>query len=45
MLGYNGNFDWKPNPEGGIVVTIPPIPINRVPCKDVWVLKLEGLKN
>ncbi|XP_076073932.1 alpha-L-fucosidase-like isoform X1 [Mytilus galloprovincialis] len=45
MLGYVGNFDWKPNPGGGIEVTIPPITINKLPCNDVWVLKLENLFN
>lgn len=43
MLGYVGNFDWKPNSGGGIEVTIPPITINKLPCNDVWVLKLENL--
>ncbi|XP_063445500.1 alpha-L-fucosidase-like isoform X1 [Mytilus trossulus] len=43
MLGYVGNFDWKPNPGGGIEVSIPPITINKLPCNDVWVLKLENL--
>lgn len=45
MLGYDGNFDWKPNPGGGIEVTIPPITINKLPCNDAWVLKLENLQN
>lgn len=42
MLGYSGNFDWKPY-SGGIQVTIPPISIIKLPCNDAWVLKLEGL--
>lgn len=42
MLGYSGNFDWKPY-DGGIQVTIPTISINELPCNDAWVLKLEGL--
>ena len=42
MLGYSGNFDWKPY-AGGIQITIPTISINELPCNDAWVLKLEGL--
>ncbi|XP_063398123.1 tissue alpha-L-fucosidase-like [Mytilus trossulus] len=45
MLGYNGNFSWRPNAYGGIDVTIPPIPFNLMPSVDAWVLKISGLKN
>lgn len=45
MLGYQGNFSWKPNSSGGIVIQIPVIPFDKIPCQDAWVFKLTGLKN
>ena len=45
MLGYEEKFDWKPaSDKGGIIVTFPPIPINKLPSKWAWVLKLENIK-
>ncbi|XP_076115657.1 alpha-L-fucosidase-like [Mytilus galloprovincialis] len=43
MLGYDGNFSWKPNEYGGINVTIPAIPINMLPNKEAWVIRISGL--
>ena len=45
MLGYEGKFDWKPaSDKGGIIVTFPPIPVNKLPSKWAWVLKLESIE-
>ncbi|XP_064609241.1 alpha-L-fucosidase-like [Liolophura sinensis] len=43
LLGYEGEFDWQPGTSGGITVEIPPIPINRMPCKWAWTLKFQNL--
>ncbi|XP_041349241.1 alpha-L-fucosidase-like [Gigantopelta aegis] len=45
MLGYQGNFDWTPQPLGGMNIYIPPIPFNKLPSKWAWVFKMENLKN
>ena len=45
MLGYEGEFDWKPaGDKGGIIVIFPAIPVNKLPSKWAWVLKLENIK-
>jgi len=45
MLGYQGEFAWKPaGDKGGIIVTFPAIPVNKLPSKWAWVLKLENIK-
>jgi alpha-L-fucosidase len=44
MLGYKGTLDWKSlGPSGGIVVLIPPISPDQLPCQWAWVFKLENL--
>jgi alpha-L-fucosidase len=46
MLGYKGALNWKSlSPTGGIVVLIPPIPTDQLPCQWAWVFKLENLAN
>ena len=45
LLGYPGEFGFKPGQYSGMVVKIPPIPFNKMPCKWGWVFKLVGLKN
>ena len=45
MLGYDGTFKWQAHPGGGIVLTIPPIPANKMPCKWAWTFKINNLKN
>lgn len=45
MLGYPGNFSWKPNPGGGMTIQIPVIPFDQIPSQDAWVFKIQGLKN
>ena len=45
MLGYHGNFSWKPHSGGGMEIQIPVIPINEMPNFDGWALKITGLTN
>ena len=45
MLGYEGKFSWKPaTDKGGIIVTLPGIPVNKLPSKWAWVFKLEKIQ-
>lgn len=42
MLGYEGKFAWKPaTDKGGLIVTVPCIPTNKLKSKWAWVFKLE----
>ena len=42
MLGYEGKFAWKPaTDKGGLIVTVPCIPTNKLKSKWTWVFKLE----
>ena len=44
MLGYEGKFAWEPiGDKGGIIVTFPAIPINKLPSESAWVLMLENI--
>ncbi|CAH1794582.1 unnamed protein product, partial [Owenia fusiformis] len=43
LLGYAGTFNWHKRTGGGIVVEIPPIPANQMPCQWAWVFRLDGL--
>ena len=44
MLGYEGKFAWEPiSDKGGIIVTFPAIPINKLPSESAWVLMLENI--
>ncbi|KAL5013416.1 hypothetical protein ScPMuIL_007686 [Solemya velum] len=45
LLGFPGNLNWKPASPSGVIINIPPIPINKMPCKWAWVFKMEGLSN
>ncbi|XP_041364484.1 alpha-L-fucosidase-like [Gigantopelta aegis] len=45
LLGYTGEFGFKPGQYSGMVIKIPPIPFNKMPCQWGWVFKLQGLKN
>ena len=45
MLGYEGEFNWKPaTDKGGMIVTFPSIPVSKLPCQWAWALKLENVK-
>ncbi len=44
LLGYKGDpFKWAAHSGGGIDITFPAIPENKMPCEWTWVLKLEKL--
>jgi len=45
MLGYGAELKFTKNPQGGITVQLPMIPISKVPCQWAWTLKLVGLGN
>ncbi|XP_071115108.1 alpha-L-fucosidase-like [Haliotis cracherodii] len=47
LLGYSsGAFEWtSAGPTGGISITIPVIPANKMPCKWAWVFKITNVKN
>ncbi|CAG5136669.1 unnamed protein product [Candidula unifasciata] len=45
LVGYPGNFQYTSLGSGGITVTLPPIPVSRMPCEWSYVLRLEGLQN
>ena len=45
MLGYEGEFNWKPaTDKGGITVTFPGFRMSKLPCQWAWALKLENVK-
>lgn len=43
LLGFSGTFEWKARPEKGLVVSIPPITIDKLPSKWAWVFKLTSV--
>jgi alpha-L-fucosidase len=43
LVGYPGMLDWKARPAGGIDITIPAIPYDKLPCQWAWVFKLNNL--
>jgi alpha-L-fucosidase len=43
MLGYGPAMNWKSAPTG-LVIDVPPISFNELPCRNAWVFKLTGLK-
>ncbi|KAH9508466.1 hypothetical protein Btru_055281 [Bulinus truncatus] len=44
MLGYPGSFKWA-SVLSNMVVSIPSIPINKLPCKWAWIFKLTNITN
>ncbi|KAK7101787.1 alpha-L-fucosidase-like [Littorina saxatilis] len=44
MLGYQGKFAWEKT-STGMSISIPAIPVNELPCKWAWVLKLTNIQN
>lgn len=46
LIGYKGKeFSWKPaSDKGGLLVSVPGIAVNDLPCKWAWVFKLENVK-
>lgn len=46
MLGYEATLKWDSRgPSGGIVVHVPAIPDNKMPCHWAWVFKLDHIKS
>ncbi|XP_035826116.1 alpha-L-fucosidase isoform X2 [Aplysia californica] len=45
LLGYSGQLDYDYSPGYGLVIQIPPIPFNKMPCEWVWVFKLTNIAN
>ena len=43
LLGYQTPLKWVGRPGGGMVITIPSIPIDKMPCQWSWVIKFSGL--
>lgn len=43
LLGYNGKLQWK-QVNNNIIVEMPIIPFNEIPCQYAWCLKLENIK-
>jgi len=44
LLGYPQPLAWRPGAKG-LVVDVPPLSINDLPCRDAWVFKLTSVKN
>lgn len=45
LLGYPDPLKYTPLQSGGVIVNIPSIPTNLMPCQWAWALRLTGLKN
>ena len=44
MLGYKESLKWSSRaPDEGIVVTVPAIHENEMPCQWAWVFKLDDI--
>ena len=43
MLGYGPAVNWK-SAHTGLVIDVPLISFNELPCRNAWVFKLTGLK-
>ena len=45
MLGYPYSLSYATGGVIGMDIDMPVIPVNRMPCKWAWVLKLDGIVN
>jgi len=46
MLGYGASLKWDSRgPAGGMVVHVPAIPDNEMPCRWAWVFKLDHVES
>ncbi len=45
MLGLPKALQWKPFKEGGIIIKIPALTPNLVPCQHAWAFALTGVEN
>lgn len=41
LLGYDGSIKWKLDGAGKLLIEIPKLTINEIPCLHAWALKLE----
>ena len=44
MLGYAKRLTWRPGPKG-LVIDVPELPVNALPCGNAWVFRLTGLRS
>ena len=44
-LGYDKPLKWDSRKEGGMVIKIPMLRPNQIPCEWAWVFKITGLRN
>ncbi|BFZ06651.1 hypothetical protein BsWGS_09691 [Bradybaena similaris] len=45
LLGYSGQFTFSQRSGGGVIINIPAIPYNKMPCDWLWVFKISNLQN
>ena len=45
MLGYSGTISFTRSSQRQMVISLPVIPFNKMPCLAAWVFKLQGLVN
>ena len=43
MLGHSQQLDWKAAAKG-LVIEVPELPVDKIPCRNAWVFKLTGLQ-
>lgn len=41
LLGYDGTIQWKVNENHQLVIQIPQLTIDEIPCLNAWTLKVE----
>ena len=41
MLGHDGDIPWRMQ-DGQLVIDVPQLTIDRLPCQHAWVLKIPG---
>ncbi|XP_033742172.1 alpha-L-fucosidase-like isoform X1 [Pecten maximus] len=44
LVGYSGELSWMRGAKSGVVVQIPDIPFNKMPCQWAWVFKFSNLQ-
>lgn len=45
LLGTENQLNWTAPQQGGINITVPYIPYNKMPCQWAWVFRILGLQN
>uniref|UniRef100_A0A0B7B5Z4 Alpha-L-fucosidase C-terminal domain-containing protein n=1 Tax=Arion vulgaris TaxID=1028688 RepID=A0A0B7B5Z4_9EUPU len=45
LLGYKGQFTFNNRPSGGLIINIPAIAFNKMPCEWLWVFKISNPMN